>query len=142
MVIRGNENLVLIRPKGDALVLETLFLAEDVRSQAEIDEAVGETDVQEPELQLARQLIDGLVGEFEPEELRSEYRQNLRQMLEAKLKGEEIAMPEPVPEAPVVDLMEALRKSVAATKSRSAAEDGKAAAAKKPAARKRAAARK
>src|SRR5436853_3244383 len=40
MVIRGNENFVLIRPKGEALVLETLFLAEDVRSQAEIDEAV------------------------------------------------------------------------------------------------------
>ena len=140
MVIRGNENLVLIRPKGDALVLETLFLAEDVRSQAEIDEAVGETEVQEAELGLARQLIDGLVGEFEPEELRSEYRQNLRDLLEAKLKGEEIAKPEPVAEAPVVDLMDALRKSVAATKGRSASDDGKAA--KKPAARKRAAARK
>ncbi len=140
MVIRGNENLVLIRPKGEALVLETLFLAEDVRSQAEIDEAVGETDVQDAELQLARQLIDGLVGEFEPEELRSEYRQNLRDLLEAKLKGEEIAKPEPVAEAPVVDLMDALRKSVAATKSRSASEDGKAA--KKAAPRKRAAARK
>src|SRR5919197_3309611 len=47
MVIRGNENLVLIRPKGDALVLETLFLAEDVRSQAEIDEAVGGNEGQE-----------------------------------------------------------------------------------------------
>src|ERR1043166_7567328 len=44
MVIRGNENLCLIRPKGDALVLETLFLAEDVRSQAEIDEAVGRAE--------------------------------------------------------------------------------------------------
>jgi DNA end-binding protein Ku len=139
MVIRGNENFCLIRPKGDALVLETLFLAEDVRSQAEIDEAVGETDVNDPELQLARQLIDGLVGEFEPEALHSEYRQNLRELLEAKLKGEEIAKPEPVEEAPVVDLMEALKKSVAATKSRSAAGDG-AKPAKKAAPRKRAAA--
>ena len=143
MVIRGNENFCLIRPKGDALVLETLFLAEDVRSQAEIDEAVGETEVNEPELQLARQLIDGLVGEFEPEALRSEYRQNLRELLEAKLKGEEISVPEPVEEAPVVDLMEALRKSVAATKGRSAAADGaKASTRKKAAPRKRAAARK
>jgi DNA end-binding protein Ku len=55
MVIRGNENFVLIRPKDEALVLETLFLAEDVRSQAEIDEAVEAVDVQEPELELARQ---------------------------------------------------------------------------------------
>src|SRR5881409_1808911 len=114
-VLRGAEYFCLIRPKGDALVLETLFLAEDVRSQAEIDEAVGETEVQEPELQLARQLIDGLVGEFEPEALHSEYRQNLRELLEAKLKGEEISVPEPVPEAPVVDLLDALKKSVAAT---------------------------
>ena len=137
MVIRGNENFCLIRAKGDALVLETLFLAEDVRSQAEIDEAVGETEVNEPELQLARQLIDGLVGEFEPEALHSEYRDNLRQLLEAKLKGEEISVPEPVEEAPVVDLMEALKKSVAATKGRSG--DG-AKPAKKAAPKKRAAA--
>src|SRR6266487_1904969 len=139
-VLRGAEYFCLIRPKGDALVLETLFLAEDVRSQAEIDEAVGETEVQEPELQLARQLIDGLVGEFEPEALHSEYRQNLRELLEAKLTGEEIAMPEPVPEAPVIDLLEALKQSVAATKPRSG--DGAKPAAKKAAPRKRAAARK
>jgi DNA end-binding protein Ku len=111
-----------------------------VRSQAEIDEAVGETEVQEPELQLARQLIDGLVGEFEPEALHSEYRQNLRELLEAKLKGEEISVPEPVAEAPVIDLLEALKQSVAATKTRSS--DGAKATAKKAAPRKRAAARK
>ena len=122
-------------------MLETLFLAEDVRSQAEIDEAVGETEVGDNELQLARQLIDGLVGEFDPESLHSEYRDNLRQLLEKKLAGEEIAAPEPVADAPVVDLMEALRKSVAATKGRSASEDG-AAKAKKAAPRKKAAARK
>jgi len=139
MVIRGNENFVLIRPKDDALVLETLFLAEDVRSQAEIDEAVEAVDVKEPELELARQLIDSLVGDWEPEALQSEYRQNLRKLLEAKLAGEEIAMPEPVADAPVVDLMEALKKSVAASKS---SEDDGAKPAKKAAPRKRAAARK
>jgi len=138
MVIRGNENFVLIRPKGEALLLETLFLAEDVRSQAEIDEAVEAVAVQEPELELARQLIDSLVGEWEPEDLHSEYRQNLRKLLEAKLAGEEIAMPEPVADAPVIDLMEALKKSVAASKER---DGGKPAARKKTSSRKRAAAK-
>jgi len=140
MVIRGNENFCLIRSKGDALVLETLFLAEDVRSQAEIDEAVGELKVKEAELDLARQLIDSLKGEWEPTELHSEYRQNLRELLEAKLKGEEIAVPEPVPDAPVIDLMEALKKSVAASKTGSG--DGAKASStdKKPAPKKRAAA--
>ena len=138
MVIRGNENFVLIRPKGEALVLETLFLAEDVRSQAEIDEAVEAVDVKDPELELARQLIDSLVGEWEPDSLESEYRHNLRQLLEAKLAGEEIAMPEPVADAPVVDLMEALKKSVAASKKRDGAKPAER---KKAAPRKRAAAK-
>jgi DNA end-binding protein Ku len=112
-VLAGKEKLCLIRPKGDALALETLFLAEDVHSQAEIEEAVGEVEAKGPELDLARQLIDGLVGEFDPAELTSEYRRDLRAMLEAKLAGEELVRPEPAPEAPVVDLMEALRRSVA-----------------------------
>jgi DNA end-binding protein Ku len=140
-VLRGQEHFGLIRARGEALVLETMFLAEDVRSQAEIDEAVEGIEVSEPELDLARQLIDSLVGEWEPADLQSEYRQNLREMLEAKLAGEEITVPEPVAEAPVVDLMEALKKSVAASKSGSSSGDG-AKTAKQAAPRKRAAARK
>jgi DNA end-binding protein Ku len=125
-IIRGHENLCLIRPKGDALALETLFQAEDVNSQAEIEEAVSEGDVKDAELALARQVIESLVGDFEPHELRSEYRRDLKAMLEAKLSGEEIARPEePAPEAPVVDLLEALRLSVADVKKRKpAAKDG------------------
>ena len=118
-VLGGKEKLCLIRPKGDALVLETLFVAEDVYSQAEIDEAAEETKVKKAELDLARQLVESLVGTFDPkEQLTSEYRQDLRKLLEAKLAGEPIAEPEPVPEAPVIDLMEALRKSVAEAKER------------------------
>ena len=137
-VLAGKEKLALIRPKGDAMVLETLFLAEDVRSQAEIDEAVEAVEVKEPELELARQLIDSLVGEWEPESLHSEYRQDLRKLLEAKLAGEEIATPEPVVDAPVVDLMEALKKSVAASKK---GDGAKPAARKKTPSRRRAAAK-
>ena len=107
-------------------MLETLYLAEDVFSQAEIDEAVDETDVKQPELELARQIIDGLASAFEPAELTSEYRRDLRAMLEAKLRGEAIAEPEPMPEqAPVIDLMEALRASVAAAKDKPAEEAAK-----------------
>ena len=117
-VLRGAEYFCLIRPKGDALVLETLFLAEDVRSQAEIDEAVAGTEVKDAELKLAQQVMDSLVGDFDPTELHSQYRSVLRQMLEAKLDGQEIAKPEPVPETPVVDLMEALKRSVEEAKER------------------------
>jgi DNA end-binding protein Ku len=124
-ILRGQENFCLIRPRGDALALETLFVAEDVRSQAEVEEAVGDTDVKEAELDLARQVIESLSGDFDPDELESEYRRDLRAMLEAKLSGQEIKKPEPVPEAPVVDLMEALRRSVSeAQKKKEPAEDG------------------
>jgi len=140
-VRQGSEHLCLIRPKGDALALETMFLAEDVNSQAEIEEAVGESKVKDAELGLARQVIDSLEGEFDPTELTSEYRQNLRQMLEAKLDGQEIARPEPAaPETPVVDLMEALKRSVEEVKDAKPA--GKTRAASKGGSRKRVAARK
>ena len=117
-VIRGKENLCLIRPKGDSLALETLFQAEDVNSQAEIEEAVSEGEVKGAELDLARQVIESLVGDFDPRDLESVYRRDLRTMLQAKLAGEDIARPEPVPETPVVDLMEALRRSVAEAQER------------------------
>jgi DNA end-binding protein Ku len=118
----GRESLCLVRARGSALVLETLFLAEDVNSQAEIDEAVGDTDVKGPELALAQQLIEGLRAPFDPASLTSDYRRDLRALLEAKLRGEEIALPEPEAEpAPVIDLLEALKASVAAAKTKDAA---------------------
>lgn len=116
----GRESLCLVRAKGDALALETLFLAEDVHSQAEISEAVEGTEVKKPELELARQVIETLAGDFDPSELASEYRRDLRALLEAKLCGEELAVPEPAAVAPVIDLMEALKASVAAAKKSSA----------------------
>ena len=112
-VLWGKENLCLIRPLGDSLALETLYFAEDLRSRAEIDEAVAETQLNDPELAMALQLVESLVGEWDPDQFENEYRRDLRAMLEAKLAGQEIARPEPVAPTPVVDLMEALKKSVA-----------------------------
>jgi DNA end-binding protein Ku len=137
-VLAGKEKLAAVRPKGDALALETLFVAEDVKSQEEIDEAIGATPVKKEELKLAEQLISGLLGEFDPdEELKSDYRTSLRELLEAKVEGREIAEPAPAAqETPVIDLMEALRASVAASKGtkKGAASPRKPAAAKKRAA--------
>jgi DNA end-binding protein Ku len=121
----GRESMCLVRARGDALVLETLFLAEDVYSQAEISEAVADADVKDAELQLAQQVISSLEAPFDADVLVSEYRRDLRALLEAKLSGQEITLPEPEPEeAQVVDLMEALRASVAAAKTAPEEEDG------------------
>jgi DNA end-binding protein Ku len=132
-VLWGKENLCLIRPLGESLALETLYYAEDLRAREEIDQAVEETEIQDAELEMARQLVASLVGEFEPGDFVNEYRGELKAMLEAKLAGEEIVAPEQPAPAPVVDLMEALKESVAqARKDKPAA--------KKPAARKKRAA--
>jgi DNA end-binding protein Ku len=112
-VLWGKENLCLIRPLGEALALETLYYAEDLRSKAEIDEAVEETKLEKAELEMALQLVESLVGEWDPNEFENEYRRELRAMLEAKLEGREIARPEPVAPAPVIDLIDALKQSVA-----------------------------
>jgi DNA end-binding protein Ku len=111
-VLWGKENLCLIRPQGDSLAMETLFFADDVRSKSEIEEAVEATEVKKAELALAGQVIESLVGEWDAAEFENEYRRDLKAMLEAKLSGREITRPEPAPETPVVDLMEALRRSV------------------------------
>jgi DNA end-binding protein Ku len=112
-VLWGKENLCLIRAQGDTLALETLFFAEDVRAKNEIEEAVSATEIQKAELDLADQVIQSLVGEWSIEDFENEYRRDLKAMLDAKLAGEEIRRPEPVAETPVIDLMEALRRSVA-----------------------------
>jgi DNA end-binding protein Ku len=112
-VLWGKENLCLIRAQGDTLALETLFFAEDVRAKNEIEEAVAATEIQKAELELADQVIQSLVGAWSIEDFDNEYRRDLKAMLDAKLAGEEIKRPEPVAETPVIDLMEALRRSVA-----------------------------
>ncbi len=133
----GRETLCLIRSRGDALVLETMYLAEDVYTDAEIAEAVGETEVKPPELALAHQIIESLDGSFEPAALTSSYRRDLRALLEAKLQGGELPLPsEPEEErAPAIDLLEALKASVAAAKTGTPPRSSKSKSAKQPAAK-------
>ncbi len=129
-VLAGKEKLALIRPRGEALVLETLFAAEDVYSDAEIAEAVSAVETKPEELALARQVVESLAGELDLAALAYEYRRDLRSLLEEKLLGaERPAAPAAVEEAVVVDLMEALRRTVAeAKKSRKSKERKKASA--------------
>ena len=92
-----------------------------MRSKKEIEDVVGETAVAEAELQLAGQVISSLAGEWAPEDFANDYREDLKHMLEEKLAGHEVVAPEPVAETPVIDLMEALRQSVADAQGRRAA---------------------
>ncbi len=148
---RDREHIAALRFKDDAFVLETMFWPDEIR-EADFGGVDVEMDVRDQELTMARQLIDSLTGEWAPEQYRDAYRDALVQIVEAKMNGEEIEVVEPEPAAKVVDLMEALKASVAAakegtgetkkpaTKKKSAAKKpaAKKPAAKKPAARKKA----
>lgn len=121
-VLWGRENLCLVRPSEGALVLETLYFAEDVRSSDEIRDAVDGIEVKDDELAVARQLVESLAGEFKPDEFVNEHRAQIRAMLEAKQSGEEIVVADEIEQpAPVIDIMDALKESLARAKKDSTA---------------------
>jgi len=134
---RDKEHIAALRFKDDAFVLETMFWPDEVR-QADFGGVDVTTDVRDQELTMARQLIDSLTSEWAPEQFSDAYRDALLQIVEAKLNGQEIEVVEPEQAATVVDLMEALKASVAAAKK----GDDEKPAAKKTAAKKKSAAKK
>lgn len=118
-VLSTKEHLVLLRAVDGVLALQTLFYPEDVRSDvgAEIRERLAGVEVADAELEIADQLVSGMTRPFEPTEYPNETRAALLDMLNAKADGEEVVMPEAGAEpAPVVDLMEALKASLAAAR--------------------------
>jgi DNA end-binding protein Ku len=112
---RDKEHLAALRFKDDAFVLETMYWPDEIR-EADFGGVNVTGKVTEQELEMARQLIDSLAGEWTPESFSDEYREGLLQIVEAKLHGQEVEVVAPEPTAKVVDLMEALKASVAAAK--------------------------
>jgi DNA end-binding protein Ku len=112
---RDKEHLAALRFRDEAFVLETMYWPDEIR-QADFGGVKVDHKVRDQELQMARQLIENLTGEWNPEEFTDEYREALLAIVEAKINGEEIEVVAPEPTAKVVDLMEALKASVAAAK--------------------------
>jgi DNA end-binding protein Ku len=112
---RDKEHLAALRFHDDAFVLETMYWPDEIR-EADFGGVNVDLKVRDQELQMARQLIENLTGEWNPGEFTDEYREGLLKIVEAKINGEEIEIAEAEPTAKVVDLMEALKASVAAAK--------------------------
>src|SRR5919202_882881 len=117
VVIRTKEQLVAIRPVGDVLAMATMNFADEVVDPESFDETPGEdVDTSKRELEMARQLIDSLTANFEPEKYHDEYREAVLDLIEKKSEGQEIVLqPAEEPER-VPDLMAALEASLAAAK--------------------------
>ena len=112
-VSRGKEELILIRPVDGGLALHSMYHADEVRSFKEIDTG-GEPKLKANELELARKLVEQLATKsFHPEQYEDHYRERVEAMVKRKMEGEEITVAEvEKPRAQVIDLMDALKKSL------------------------------
>jgi DNA end-binding protein Ku len=110
---RGKQHLVLVRPMGDILAMEQLHYQAEIRSAADVPRA--DVPLKDAELSLARQLIEqGAVDEFRPENFRDTVRERVLEEIQRKVDGEQIsAAPAEAPQTRVIDLMEALKASLA-----------------------------
>ncbi|MBI4419790.1 MAG: Ku protein [Gemmatimonadetes bacterium] len=110
---RGKQYVISIRPVNGVLVMEQLHYADEVRSAKEVP--LGEGEVKEAELKLAIQLIEqGATEEFHPEAYQDNVRQRMLEEIQKKVDGQQISTePEQVPQTQIIDLMEALKASLA-----------------------------
>jgi DNA end-binding protein Ku len=117
-VLRDKEHVVAIRPSGEALILETLAFEAEVVHQEELERLPTEKPAQR-ELHMARQVVDSMVAAFDPGQYQDQFTAKVEDLASKKAKGEEPVRSEQAAEpARVVDLMDALQKSVDAAKSR------------------------
>jgi DNA end-binding protein Ku len=128
---RDKEHLAALRFRDDAFVLETMYWPDEIR-QVDFGDVDVDLTVRDQELEMARQLIGNLTAEWDPASFTDDYREALMKIVEAKINGEEVEVVTAEPTAKVVDLMEALKASVAAAKQKPAEPAAK----KKPAAKK------
>jgi DNA end-binding protein Ku len=113
LVTRGKEQLVLIRPYEDGLIMHSLFYANEVRNFADIGKAES-VKLTDDEIDLGAHLIESMSDEFRPDKYRDEYRERVQAMLDEKSKGREItvAAPEASQHGQIIDLMQALKQSI------------------------------
>jgi DNA end-binding protein Ku len=111
IAMHQREYTVVVRPHADGLLLHTMFYPEEVREVPEFrrDDSV---TVKPQEVALAEQLVQGLAAEFDPSKYHDEYQGRLHQMIEAKREGQTVGAEPPKRRAPVIDLMQALQKSL------------------------------
>jgi DNA end-binding protein Ku len=109
--MHGREDVVLIRAAEDGLILHTLFYADELH-QANKQKAPAKTNATRKELDLATQLIKQLAGPFKPDEFKDTYRENVEKLIDQKKKGKKVTVEAKPRRAPVIDLMEALKKSL------------------------------
>jgi DNA end-binding protein Ku len=111
ITMHQREHIVIIRPGAKTMTLHTMFYSNEIRAAEAVP--TDKIEVKDQEKKLAEQLIESLAVPFQPDKYRDEYSDNVRAMIAAKLQGQEVAEAPQPHLAPVIDLMDALKKSLA-----------------------------
>lgn len=111
LCMHQREYTVIIRPRSGGLTLHTMYYVNEIRQVEEYGQPE-KAEVKDQERKLAQQLIESLAAPFDPQKYRDEFQERQRALIEAKLQGKEVAAAPQPQLAPVIDLMEALKKSL------------------------------
>jgi len=111
LTMHQREHVVVVRPGSKGLTLHTMFYSNEIRAAE--SSSTDKVELKDQEKKLAQQLIENLAVPFEPQKYKDAYQENVRGMIAAKLKGQEVTEVAQPHMAPVIDLMEALKKSLA-----------------------------
>jgi DNA end-binding protein Ku len=114
IAMHNREHIVIFRPGNYGILMHTMYYANEVRKVEEF--RTDTTLVKDKEAELARMLVESLAATFEPEKYKDKYRENLQALIDAKVKGKEVFAPPPQEPAKVIDIMEALKQSLAVSK--------------------------
>ena len=118
LAMHGREHIVLIRPRGETMVLHTLFYPSELHEANRV--APKSTKLPAKETELAKSLVQHLAAPFKPSTFHDTYRENVERLIRQKQKGQKISVVAKPKKAPVIDMMEALKQSLAAASTRGA----------------------
>jgi DNA end-binding protein Ku len=120
IAMHNREHIVIFRPGNFGLLMHTMYYTNEVRK---VEEFRTDTSlVKDTEVKLAEMLVESLAAPFEPDKYKDSYRDNLQALIDAKVKGKEVVVPPPREPAKIVDIMEALKQSLAIAKKPAASE--------------------
>lgn len=108
--MHNREHIVIVRPGHKGMLLHTMYYNDEIRQVEEF--RTDTSQVNDKQLNMAKMLIDSLAADWEPEKYHDSYRDNLQKMIQAKVEGRKVVETPAARIAPVIDIMEALKKSL------------------------------
>jgi DNA end-binding protein Ku len=109
------EYTVFIRPRSHGLTIHTMYFVNEIRSVEGYGKTAQDVRLRPQEIRLAEQLVESLSEDFKPQQYHDTYQQNLKALIDAKREGKTVVEEAPPRRAPVIDMMEALKRSLQAS---------------------------